>query len=49
MCSSDLVLARDRDLMGEFTAGRGATAAYAIAIAVITACVVALGVLAATG
>ncbi|MFM8237826.1 MAG: divalent metal cation transporter [Actinomycetota bacterium] len=43
------LLARDRALMGAFTAGRRATTAYATAIAVIGACVVALGALALTG
>ena len=43
------LLARDRDLMGAFTAGRSATVAYGIAIAVIGTCVVALGALALTG
>ncbi|MFZ4518301.1 MAG: NRAMP family divalent metal transporter [Microthrixaceae bacterium] len=35
-------IARDRDLMGRFTAGRAATVAYVVAIALIAACVVAL-------
>jgi NRAMP (natural resistance-associated macrophage protein)-like metal ion transporter len=41
-------IARDRDLMGEFTAGRGLSIAYGAAIAVIAACVGALGVLTIT-
>lgn len=36
-------LARDRDLMGEFTAGRGATAMYLVTITVVVVCVIALG------
>jgi Mn2+/Fe2+ NRAMP family transporter len=42
-------IARDRDLMGEFTAGRGLSVAYGTAIAVIALCVAALGVLSLTG
>jgi Mn2+/Fe2+ NRAMP family transporter len=42
-------IARDRDLMGEFTAGRGLSVAYGTAIVVIALCVGALGVLALTG
>ena len=43
-----LAIARDRDLMGRATAGRGMTAAYVLAIAVISACVLALLLLTAT-
>jgi Mn2+/Fe2+ NRAMP family transporter len=43
-----LAIARDRDLMGRATAGRGMTAAYVLAIAVISTCVLALLVLTAT-
>ena len=38
-------IARDRRLMGEFTAPRAVAAVYWVAVALITACIVALGVL----
>jgi NRAMP (natural resistance-associated macrophage protein)-like metal ion transporter len=38
-------IARDRDLMGDFTAGRAIAASYLVAIAIIGVCIVALGVL----
>ena len=41
-------IARDRDLMGEFTAGRGLSVAYVVAILVIATCVGALGLLTLT-
>lgn len=37
-------LSRDRALMGEFTAGRRATAMYALTTAVVVACVITLGI-----
>ena len=37
--------ARDRDLMGEYTAGRGTASGYLIAIAVIAVCIMAVGFL----
>jgi len=38
-------IARDRDLMGDYAAGRGAASGYLIAIAVIAVCIIALGAL----
>ena len=38
-------IARDRALMGEYTASRGIASTYLVAIAVITICVLALGIL----
>jgi hypothetical protein len=38
-------IARDRDLMGDYSASRGAASGYLVAIAVIAVCIVALGVL----
>jgi hypothetical protein len=38
-------IARDRDLMGDYVAGPVLAASYLVAIALIGACVVALGVL----
>lgn len=38
-------IARDHDLMGHYRAGRATASAYLVAIAVITACILALGVL----
>jgi Mn2+/Fe2+ NRAMP family transporter len=38
-------ISRDRDLMGDYTAGRGTASGYLIAIAVIAVCIIALGVL----
>lgn len=42
-------IGRDRDLMGRFTIGPGATIAYAITTAVVVLCVAALAVTSATG
>jgi Mn2+/Fe2+ NRAMP family transporter len=39
-------VARNPHLMGRYTAGRGAAAGYLVAIVLIAACVVSLGVLA---
>jgi Mn2+/Fe2+ NRAMP family transporter len=38
-------IARDRELMGEYTAGRLIASAYLVAMAIIAVCIVALGVL----
>lgn len=38
-------IARDRDLMGDYRAGRGTASAYLVVIAVISACIVALDAL----
>lgn len=37
-------LARDRDLMGEFAAGRGATLLYSVTTLAVALCVLTLGV-----
>lgn len=42
-------IARDRTLMGDYAAGRGVTWIYAVVIALISTCIVALGVLSALG
>jgi len=41
-------ISRDRDLMGDYSAGRGAASGYLIAIAVIAVCILALGYLSVT-
>jgi hypothetical protein len=38
-------IARDRDLMGDYSAGRGTASGYLVAIAVIAGCIMALGAL----
>lgn len=42
-------IARDRDLMGDYRAGRATASAYLVAIAIIAACIVALGALSVRG